>query len=49
MKQMEEIANQLKSERDTMLKHMKDIEVQIDAAIKKIKVGIVAFSLIFEA
>lgn len=41
MKQMEEIANQLKSERDTMLKHMKDIEVQIDAAIKKIKVEIV--------
>ena len=38
MKQMEEIANQLKSERDTMMKHMKDIEVQIDLAIKKIKV-----------
>lgn len=38
MKQMEEIASQLKGERDTMLKHMKDIEVQIDAAIGKIKV-----------
>lgn len=38
MKQMEEIANQLKGQRDVMLKNMKDIEVQIDAAIKKIKV-----------
>lgn len=46
MKQMEEIANQLKGERDTMLKHMKDIEVQIDATIKKIKVRI-NFSSIF--
>lgn len=38
MKQMEEIANQLKGERETMLKHMKDIEVQIEGAIAKIKV-----------
>lgn len=44
MKQMEEIASQLKGERDTMLKHMKDIEVQIDAAIKKIKVRIDIFN-----
>lgn len=39
MKQMEDIANQLKGERDTMLKHMKDIEMQIDLAINKIKVS----------
>lgn len=39
MKQMEGVANQLKSERETMLKHMKDIETQIDLAIKKIKVS----------
>lgn len=38
MNQMEEIANQLKGERDTMLKHIKDIDAQIDVAIKKIKV-----------
>lgn len=38
MKQMEEIAGQLKGERETMLKHMKDIETQIDVAVKKIKV-----------
>lgn len=38
MKQMGEIANQLKGERETMLKHMKDIESQIDVAIKNIKV-----------
>lgn len=40
MKQMEEIANQLKGERDTMLKHMKDIGTQIDVAISKIKVRV---------
>lgn len=39
MKQMEDIANQLKGERETMLKHMKEIETQIDLAIKKIKVS----------
>lgn len=39
MKQMEEIAGQLKAERETMLKHMKEIETQIDAAISKIKVS----------
>ena len=38
MKQMEEIASQLKSERETMMKHMKDIDTQIDIAIKAIKV-----------
>jgi myosin VI len=40
MKQMEGIADQLKSERETMLKHMKDLEVQVDLAILKIKVEI---------
>lgn len=39
MKQMEEIAGQLKGERETMLKHMKEIEAQIDVAISKIKVS----------
>lgn len=39
MKQMEDIAGQLKAERETMLKHMKEIETQIDAAINKIKVN----------
>lgn len=38
MKKMEEITNQLKGERDTMLKQMKDIEAQVDFAIMKIKV-----------
>lgn len=38
LKQMEEIAGQLKGERDTMLKQMKEIESQIDLAISKIKV-----------
>jgi myosin-6 len=36
--EMENIANQLKSDRDPMLKQLKDIEMQIDAATKKIKV-----------
>lgn len=40
VKQMEDVANQLKQERDPMLKQMKDIEAQIDEAIKKIKVEI---------
>lgn len=38
MKQMEAIANQLKGERESMLKHLKEFETHIDAAIKKIKV-----------
>lgn len=38
MKQIEGVANQLKSEKESMLKQMKDIETQIDLAIKKIKV-----------
>jgi len=39
MKQMEEVANQLKSERESMLKHIKAIEVDINGAIQKIKVS----------
>ncbi|KAG5673983.1 hypothetical protein PVAND_003979 [Polypedilum vanderplanki] len=37
LKEMETIVNQLKNERDTMLKQLKDIDQQIDTAIKKIK------------
>lgn len=40
VKQMETIANQLKNERDLMLKQLKEFEVQIDTAIKMIKVYI---------
>lgn len=40
VQQMETVANQLKNERELMLKQMKDIEVQIDTAIKSIKVNI---------
>lgn len=36
--EMETIANQLKQDRETMLKQLKDIELQIETAIKKIKV-----------
>lgn len=38
VKKMQEIANQLKKEKDSMLKQIKDIEEQIQLAIKKIKV-----------
>lgn len=38
MKQMEEIANQVKKERESMLNQIKEIDGQIDLAIKKIKV-----------
>lgn len=38
VKEMETIANQLKQDRDSMMKQLKDIELQIDTAIKKIKV-----------
>jgi myosin-6 len=38
VQQMESIANQLKSERESMLKQLKEIDTQIDMAIKKIKV-----------
>lgn len=39
MKQMEEIANQVKKERESMLNQIKEIDGQIDVAIKKIKVS----------
>lgn len=39
IKEMENVANQLKNDRETMLKQLKDIELQIDTAIKKIKVN----------
>lgn len=39
MKQMEEIANQVKKERESMLNQIKEIDGQIDLAIKKIKVS----------
>lgn len=45
MKQMEEIANQLKGEREVMLKQIEDVEAQIDLAIKKIKVRIEKHSI----
>jgi myosin-6 len=38
VKEMETIANQLKNDRDSMMKLLKDLELQIDTAIKKIKV-----------
>jgi myosin-6 len=38
VKQMENVANQLKNEREVMMKQMKEIEIQIDTAIKSIKV-----------
>lgn len=38
MKQMEGIANQLKGEREMVLKQIKDIEIQVDSAIQKIRV-----------
>lgn len=41
MKQMEDVANQLKSERDSIMKQIKEIDGQIDLSIKKIKVGAV--------
>ncbi|XP_070491235.1 myosin heavy chain 95F isoform X2 [Chironomus tepperi] len=37
VKEMETIANQLKQDRESMMKQLKDIELQIDTAIKKIK------------
>lgn len=40
VKQMETVANQLKNERELMLKQMKEIEIQIDTAIKSIKVKV---------
>lgn len=39
MKQMEEIANQVKKERESMLNQIKEIDGQIDLAITKIKVS----------
>lgn len=38
MTQMEQIANQLKNEKDSMLVHIKDIQKAVDLAIQKIKV-----------
>lgn len=38
VKKMQEIANQLKAEKDTMLKQIKDVQEQIQLAVKKIKV-----------
>lgn len=38
VKKMQEIASQLKAEKDTMLKQIKDVEEQIQLAVKKIKV-----------
>lgn len=38
VKEMETIAHQLKQDRDSMMKQLKDLELQIDTAIKKIKV-----------
>lgn len=38
VKKMQEIANQLKAEKESMLKQIKDIEEQIHMAVKKIKV-----------
>lgn len=35
---MEQIANQLKNEKDSMLVHIKDIQKAVDLAIQKIKV-----------
>lgn len=47
IKQMEITANQLKKDRDLMMKQMKDIEIQIDTAIKMIKVIKMALNEIF--
>lgn len=41
LKQMEPIANQLKNERDMMMKQVNEIEIQIDTAIKMIKVTLI--------
>lgn len=41
VKQMETVANQLKNERDSMMRQMKEIEMQIDTAIKSIQVFVV--------
>lgn len=38
MTQMEQIANQLKNEKDSMLVHIRDIQKAVDMAIQKIKV-----------
>lgn len=38
MTQMEQIANQLKNDKDSMLVHIKDIQKAVDMAIQKIKV-----------
>jgi hypothetical protein len=37
MAKMEEIANQLKQEKDTMLKHVKEIQKMIEVALQTIK------------
>jgi myosin-6 len=47
VKEMETITNQLRGERDSMLKQLRDIDQQIDIAIKKIKVC--AFMLVHAA
>lgn len=47
IKQMEAVASQLKSERDVMVKQMKDMEVQVDSAIKIIRVKNHHFSTFF--
>lgn len=39
MKQMEDIANQLKNERESMLKQARDIIGAVDVAIQKIRVS----------
>ena len=41
VKEMETIANQLRNDRDSMMKILKDLELQIDTAIKKIKVCLI--------
>lgn len=38
MTQMEQIANQLKNDKDSMLVHIRDIQKAVDMAIQKIKV-----------